>query len=52
VSDSDQDARKKQKILDFSVTEDAVGFSKSQDDEFEKYTHTDTGHVTFSGLLD
>jgi hypothetical protein len=37
--------------LDFSVFEDAVEVSESQEDEIEKYMHIDAGHVKINDLL-
>jgi hypothetical protein len=38
--------------MDFSVFEDAVEVSESQEDEIEKHMHIDAGHVKINDLLD
>jgi hypothetical protein len=52
VSDSYQQTSKKSKILDVSVSEDAVEVSESEEDEIGKCMRIDAGHVKLNGLLD
>jgi hypothetical protein len=52
VGGCDQHFRRKFKVMDFSVFEDAVQGSKNQNAEIQKYIHINVGYDDLIGLLE